>query len=181
MTPTKRKRILAISGSTRINSSNEMILRYIQEKYKEFLEIELYNGITDLPYFNPDVKDQELSPNVIEFRNKIQEADGVILCTPEYVFSLPGIIKNAIEWTVSTTVFSNKPVALIVASGLGEKAFESLKIIMKTIEAKFSDESTLLINGGRSKINNEGQITDQTTIDNIDRLILAFEQTMHEQ
>lgn len=181
MTLITRKRILAISGSTRLNSSNEMILSFIQEKYKEALDIELYNGIAALPYFNPDVKDQDLPPKVIEFRNKIKEADGVILCTPEYVFSLPGIIKNAIEWTVSTTVFSNKPVALIVASGLGEKAFEALNLIMKTIEAKFSEESTLLINGGRSKINSEGQITDQTTIENIDRLIHAFEQTMHEK
>ena len=69
----------------------------------------------------------------MHFRKSIEEADAVLICTPEYVFSLPGILKNALEWTVSTTVFSDKPTALLTASSSGEKAHESLLLVMKTL------------------------------------------------
>ncbi len=53
---------------------------------------------------------------VLAFRKQIAAADGVLICTPEYVFTLPGSLKNALEWCVSTTIFSQKPTGLITAS-----------------------------------------------------------------
>ena len=168
------KKILAISGSTRKNSANESILQTIKEVYGETLDVQMYDAIGTLPHFNPDPYPDEIPNPVLLFRKLVEEADGVIICSPEYVFSLPAVLKNALEWTVSTTIFSDKPVALIVASGLGEKAFDQLILIMKTLQAKIGDNATLLLQGARSKINNQGKIEDKKTLSEIDTLIRSL-------
>ena len=119
----EKLKILAISGSTKKNSSNEAILRFVAENFKNTTVVEVFDSIDKLPHFNPDVDKEALPAEVLNFRNQIQEANGILICTPEYVFSLPGSLKNAIEWNVSITNFSNKPVAFIVAAASGEKAF----------------------------------------------------------
>lgn len=177
----ERKKIFAISGSTRKNSSNESILKGIAELYKDTLALEIYDGIDKLPHFNPDIDNENLPQTVISFRDKIMTSDGVLICTPEYVFSLPGSLKNAIEWSVSTTLFSRKPVAIIVASASGEKALESLELIMKTIEAKVADNSKLLIRGAKGKIGINGEIKDQETLDKIKRLVESFIESIDEE
>ena len=158
----KRKSILAISGSTRKNSTSEAILRTIASLYEKSLDVHVYLSIDQLPHFNPDADTDEVDPRVTQFRGLIEHADGVLICTPEYVFSLPGTLKNAIEWTVSTTVFLNKPTAMIVASTGGEKAFESLELILKTVGANIPDRSRLLIQGARSKIGRQGDMPAET-------------------
>lgn len=175
---TSRKTILAICGSTRIHSSNEAILDSIATAYSEVLDIQLYTAIGELPHFNPDIDNEHVPLAVKSFRNLIDKADGVIICTPEYVFSLPGALKNAIEWTVSTTVFSDKPTGVIVASGLGEKAYESLLLIMKTVGAKVGEHSSLLIKGARSKVDDKGQLADQHTRKQLDSLMSSFINTL---
>lgn len=175
---TIRKKILAISGSTRGNSANESILKTIASLYQDRLDVEIYNGISTLPHFNPDVQGDQMHKSVRNFLESIENADGVIICTPEYVFSLPGTLKNAIEWTISTTVFLNKPAALIVASGMGEKAYESLTLIMNTVGVKLGEHSTLLIQGARSKLNDRGEIKDEMTFLEIEKLIRSFEDSM---
>ena len=166
-----KKKILAISGSTKKNSSNNSILKHIAETYQELLTVKIYDAIDQLPHFNPDLDNENPPAIVREFRDNIQSADGIIICTPEYVFSLPGSLKNAIEWNVSTTVFSNKPVAIIVASASGEKAFESLDLIMTTIEAKIKKDSKLLIKGVKGKIWANGEINDPYTSEKIEELV----------
>ena len=168
------KNILAISGSTRKYSSNRSILEHLAKSYKAVLKLEIFDGIDKLPHFNPDLDDGDVPKVVKDFRDKIEAADGLIICTPEYVFSLPGSLKNAIEWNVSTTVFSNKPVAIIVASASGEKAFESLTLVMTTIEAKIAEKSKLLIRGAKGKIDQNGEITDESIADDIKTLVNFF-------
>ncbi len=142
-------------------------------------EVEIYAGIAALPHFNPDIDDKEPPSSVENFRLKIEDAAGVLICTPEYVFSLPGTLKNALDWTVSTTVFSDKPVAIITASTSGEKAHESLDLIMTTLGVKMGEKSKLLIPGVRSKINTEGKISDETTWKEIKELCDSFIATMN--
>jgi NAD(P)H-dependent FMN reductase len=149
-----RKQVLAISGSIRENSSNEAILTAIAKAYPR-LDMRLYD-IGKLPYFNPDlVKEGSAVPLAVkDFYRRIDEADGVLICTPEYVFALPGALKNALEWTVSTTVLSYKPLAFIVASASGEKAFESLDLITKTLlQEPVEPDCKLLIMGAAGKVN----------------------------
>ncbi|MEP2024397.1 MAG: NAD(P)H-dependent oxidoreductase [Reichenbachiella sp.] len=167
------KNILAISGSIRQNSSNHVVLQYIGEKFCNEIDMELYQGIDQLPHFNPDY-DKEPSAEVVEFRKKIESADGIIICTPEYVFSLPGSLKNAIEWLVSTTALSGKPVALIVAAASGHKALESLDLIMTTLEANIPADCKLLIQGVKGKINSEGQLNDVDTKNKIEHNMKSF-------
>lgn len=176
---TKRK-IFAISGSTRKNSSNVKILHAIAGLYRDLLDVEVFDKIGQLPHFNPDLADD--APEAVrEFRKSIDEASGVLICTPEYVFSLPGSLKNALEWTVSTMIFSNKPVAFIVASAGGSKAFESLDLIMATLtQTSLIPECKLLIPGGRSKVNENGEISDATLVQIrhlIDSLITLIDRT----
>jgi len=167
-----KKKILALSGSTRSNSSNVQLLHFISTLSKEKFEMEIDHSIAELPFFNPDA--QVLPNTVLQFLNKIKAADGIMICTPEYVFSIPGMLKNALEWTVSTAAFSGKPVALITASSLGEIAHESLALIMKTLEAEFTEDTSILIQGIRGKISKEGMITDEETIKRIDKMLEAF-------
>jgi len=159
----RKTRILAITGSIRKNSSNFKILKYISDNIKTEFEVEIFEDLAEIPHFNPDL-DNENPPNKVTFfRNKINEADGVLICTPEYVFSLPGSLKNALEWCVSTTIFSNKNIGLITASASGEMGHEQLLLIMKTLEAKFQNNTQLLIQGIRGKINEEGKIINEET------------------
>ncbi|WP_431244573.1 NADPH-dependent FMN reductase [Flavobacterium sp. P21] len=173
--PSQKIKIFAIIGSTRKNSSNYKILKYISEKINSQFEIEIFEEIDQLPHFNPDL-DQETPPKkVTEFRNKIAQADGILICTPEYVFSLPGTLKNALEWCVSTTVFSGKRTGLITASASGEMAHEQLLLIMKTVEAKFENSEQILIQGIRGKVNDKGKIVNTSTEATLASFIHNFE------
>lgn len=167
------KKVFAICGSTRSNSSNQQLLCAIKELYINQLDIEIYNSLHLMPHFNPDMQDDALPSIIHQFRNSIKNADGVLICTPEYVFSLPGVLKNAIEWTIATTVFSEKPVALITASGLGQKAHEALLLIMKTIYACYTEDTQLLIQGARTKVS-ENRITDAEILSQIQTLMNSF-------
>ena len=148
------KKILAISGSTKKDSTNNRILVIIKEMYADKAEVEIYDGLSSLPFFNPDLDNENPPIEVTKFREAISQADAVVICTPEYVLSLPGVLKNALEWMVSSSTFSGKPVALITAAASGQKAQESLHLIMKTIEARFDEDMTLLIQGAKGKISN---------------------------
>lgn len=162
ITAMSKKKILAICGSTRAQSANLSIIHYVGKLLAEEVELEIYNELSLLPHFNPDL-DKENAPGIIEvLRSKIKDAEGVLICTPEYVFSLPGALKNALEWCVSTILFSEKPVALITASASGAKAHESLQLVMKTIGADVREETTLLIQGAKGKVN-DTEITDPVT------------------
>ena len=115
---------------------------------------------------------------VVDFRKQIEEADGVLICTPEYIFSLPGSLKNALEWTVATTVFDSKPTALIVASALGEHAFQELLLIMKTMSANYNEDTTMLISGIRSKFDANSELKDAVLKDKLMLLSNNFKKLM---
>jgi NAD(P)H-dependent FMN reductase len=173
---TNRKRILAISGSTRQQSTNTYLLAWISKLASAQFDIELCTPIDQLPHFNPDLDNEQLPDSVAQLRRNIDEADGVLICTPEYVFSIPGTLKNALEWTVSTTVFADKPVALITASTSGEKASEQLALLMNTVGARFDQQTQLLIQAARSKVGAEtiDPQTRQDLIHLIDALALQL-------
>lgn len=170
----QKKHILAISGSTRRDSVNLHILQAIAAMYHNEAVFDIFTGINELPHFNPDLDKDPLPPTVSAFRKKIELADGVLVCTPEYVFSLPGSFKNAIEWTVSTTLFSGKPAALVTASSSGEKAHESLGLLMRTVGVKLAGNGTLLIQAPKTKINDKGVITDLHTVTSLKNLVDDF-------
>lgn len=168
------KKILAICGSTRQVSANLQIIKALETMAGNAWELTPYTSLTQLPYFNQDVTDDEVAPSVKHFRQAIEAADAVLICTPEYVFSLPGILKNALEWTVSTTVFSDKSTVLVTASSSGEKAHESLVLVMKTLGVKTTDEACLWIPGVKSKLDAEGHVIDEALVTQLEKLVDAL-------
>lgn len=174
------KKILAISGSLRAASTNQKIIEAVARLAAPHLNFSLYQSLSEIPAFNPDLDAEgALLPAAVEdFRRQIKEADGVLICAPEYVFGVPGALKNAIDWTVSSGEFMNKPTALITASSSGAKAHESLLLTLKTLEAKIGENAALLISHARTKINAEGEITDRQVAEALKSLIESFTQTI---
>ncbi|MBL7932351.1 MAG: NAD(P)H-dependent oxidoreductase [Bacteroidia bacterium] len=168
------KNILIINGSASSNSSNERLIAKLVRLIDRDFNCSVFHELKLLPHFDPQLSVEKTPKLVLELRKKVEVADGIIICTPEYVFSIPSGLKNAIEWCVSTTVFSDKPCGLITASAHGAKAHEELQLIMNTIMAKLSSETNLLIQGIKGKINTEGEFTDENTRGEVDRFITAF-------
>lgn len=176
----KKKNILAIIGSASTNSTNLKLVETIARLTKNEFNVTIYNELKKLPHFDPELSTDNPPKEILEFRQSIEEADGIIISTPEYVFSIPSGLKNAIEWCISTIIFSDKPTGLITASSSGEKGHEELQLIMKTAMAKFTNETTLLIQGVKGKFNTQGNISDEETKKQLGYFIEAFLKLIHE-
>ncbi len=173
---TDKKNILAIIGSASKKSSNLKLVEKIAELAKNDFNLMIFDELSALPHFNPELSVENTPNKILEARQMIFNADGIIICTPEYIFSIPSGLKNLIEWCVSTTIFSDKPTGLITASASGEKGHEELQLLMKTIGASFIEPTTLLIKGIKGKCDEQGNLIDLETIDKLSKFIYAFNQ-----
>jgi chromate reductase len=109
--------ILAISGSLREKSLNSALLRCVISMIPSQVTVVNYSEMAQLPHFNPDLDlDEKVDAAVANWRRLIKKANGVLICTPEYARGVPGSLKNALDWVVSSGEFVNKPVAVISAS-----------------------------------------------------------------
>jgi chromate reductase len=169
-----KKNIFIINGSASSDSANHKLIHILQRLTNEAFEMTLCCDLKTLPHFDPELSSNNPPEKIIELRNHIQQADGIIICTPEYVFSIPSGLKNAIEWCIATTLFMDKPTGLITASASGKKAHEELQIIMQTAMAKFTDDTTLLIPGIKGKFDELGNLKDEETSERIGKFITAF-------
>lgn len=97
------------------------MIKAIAHLTSETFDEKIFEGLFNLPHFNPDLDNENVFELVKDFRRQLREADGVLICTLEYAIGVPGTLKNAIDWTVSKMGFSKKPVALITASLSGKK------------------------------------------------------------
>ena len=166
----KKKQILAISGSMRQHSINLSLIKAIIRLYSDKVNIKICKELSAIPHFSPDL-DNEIPPSgVSNFRNQLKEADGVLICTPEYAMGVPGTLKNAIDWIVSSMQLSHKPVALITASTAGQKAHQSLLDTLRIIEANISEGSQLLISQIKTKIKDDN-IIDPDTLQQVRKLV----------
>jgi NAD(P)H-dependent FMN reductase len=138
-------RILAISGSLRSASSNSVLLRVAAILAPEEFQIFLYEGLGDLPHFNPDFDGDEPCASVADFRNRLREADGVLISTPEYAHGVPGVLKNALDWLVRSGEFVDKPVCIINHLPRGEWALASLKEILTVMMACLIEETSFTL------------------------------------
>ncbi|MHA8061723.1 NADPH-dependent FMN reductase [Aquirufa beregesia] len=175
-----KKKILAIVGSASSNSSNLKLLQYVKTQFSSDFEVEIFDQLAQIPHFNPEQSQVDPPISVIEIRNRILIADGIMICSPEYIFSIPSVLKNVLEWCVATTVFSEKPTCLITASADGKMGDEELRLIMKTLNANFTVETSLLISGIRGKLDEEGNPLDSDLRANLKSLIHKFETLLTE-
>ncbi len=170
--------ILAVSGSLRSGSSNEAVITTAATLVAGEVDVIIYRGLGSLPHFDGS----ELPPSeVAGFRRLLMEADGVLICSPEYAFGVPGSLKNALDWTVSTGEFAGKPVALITAATGGDKAHASLRLTLTALSAHVVEDATLLIPFVRSKMNATNEISDGATIQAIKNIMDTFIQTIKDQ
>lgn len=167
------KKILAISGSLRAGSSNHAILRFFGQSTPKNVEYAIYDGLSRLPHFDPGLDNDDTPPSVTELRNLLADADGIVICTPEYAYGVPGSLKNALDWTVSSGSLLDKSLALITAAAGGENAHAALLLILGALSANVLN-STQLIPFIRSKMDGEGNITDVETTEKLKELFEAL-------
>ncbi|MFI1197816.1 NAD(P)H-dependent oxidoreductase [Micromonospora sp. NPDC020750] len=135
-------RILGVSGSLRQESFNTRLLAAVRPLAPAGMEIDLFDGLGELPLYNQDLDTRQGSPApVTRWRNAIREADGLIIVTPEYNSSIPGVVKNAIDWAsrpLMNAALHGKSVLTMVATpgrGLGRNALTDLGRVLHDCHA----------------------------------------------
>lgn len=149
--------IIAISGSSRKKSSTLKALNSLNKFVPSNVNYEIYDGIEKLPHFNRELDNDNPPAEVEVYRELLSRADGVIICTPEYIKGVPGVLKNAIEWLVSSAELYAKPVAVITASCDGENAHQALQLNLSMVNANVFDGGALLISGENNRLNEDGE------------------------
>jgi chromate reductase, NAD(P)H dehydrogenase (quinone) len=168
-------RILGISGSLRKSSSASALLRQAGELMPEQVEFKIYEDLEKIPAFDDG---RLIVVPVLNFIKQISEADAVFFCIPEYAFGVPGALKNALDWTVSTTVFSGKPVALITAASGGDKAHAAMSLTLTALGTKISENTQLLLSFIRTKLDEKGRLKDEAELQSMINVINALIQTI---
>jgi chromate reductase, NAD(P)H dehydrogenase (quinone) len=132
-------KIWAISGSARRRSTNTALLKAMQNIAPADVVINLFDSIRDLSVFSPDREGSDEPDTVRLFKRAISECDGLIISSPEYVRSIPGGLKNVIDWLVSGDQVIGKPVALVHVSHRGNDMLATLRTGLTTISSGFNE------------------------------------------
>jgi chromate reductase len=138
-------RLLAVCGSLRAVSTNLTLLKAAELLAPPGVVIELFVELAGLPHFNPDLDIDPAPPAVTEWREAVGRADGLIISSPEYARGVPGSLKNALDWLVSSDVFPEKPVALFNASDRSVAMQAALRLTLETMSARMVDAATITI------------------------------------
>ena len=160
-------KILGICGSLRKNSFNMHALRACSELMPEGMTMQIAE-IGDIPLFNQDVYDAGLPAPAKRFRDQVAAADGLLIASPEYNFSLSGALKNAIDWgsRPPNQVFLEKPIAIFSATGGplgGARVQYDLRRILGQLVAHVQPKPEVFIGAAQTKFDAQGKLTDETT------------------
>lgn len=159
-------RILAISGSLRDGSYNTALLRALREEAPEGVEVDIWQGLKVIPPYDQD-DDVVPGPEAVEaFRELVRESDAVFFATPEYNSSVPGALKNALDWAsrpMATNAFRNKPVAVIGSSAGMFGAVWAQAELRKVLAAMGARVAEVEVAIGRAteKFDDEGRLLDE--------------------
>ncbi|MGA9853645.1 MAG: NAD(P)H-dependent oxidoreductase [Gammaproteobacteria bacterium] len=159
--------VIAFAGSLRSGSYNKLALKAAMELKPADMEIECFD-IAPIPLYNEDVREKGFPSVVGEFREKIRAADALLMVTPEYNFSMPGVFKNAIDWASRPPdqPFNDKPVAIMGASGsiLGTaRAQYHLRQTCVFLNMHLINKPEVLIAQAQNKFDTSGRLIDETT------------------
>jgi len=166
-----KKTILIVPGSLRKNSSSYKLVDVIAKYLPDDFEFKVFDGTGELPHFNDA---DEPSDKVLNWRSSISEAAGVLFITPEYAYGVPGTLKNALDWTVSSGELVNKPSALITASTGGDHAHKALLLILGALTSPPGPGCELLISFIRAKLDSNGKIIDPALETRLRDLVYAL-------
>jgi NAD(P)H-dependent FMN reductase len=174
--------ILAISGSLRAASSNTALLRAASLLARDGVEVRLYEGLAQLPPFNPDLDvepDRDgsvelLPPPVRDLRAQVLGADGLLIACPEYAHGVPGAFKNALDWLVGDLDFAGKPVALLNAAPRAHHAQAALAETLRTMAACLVTEAPLSVPVPNRGLDADAILGDPTLVDGLRAAIDAL-------
>lgn len=170
--------IIAIVGSISKDSNNKKLVEFMKERYKEKLNIEIL-PIEGLPMYNEDIEND--APKVVqELREKIKQSDGILFATPEYNHSIPGVLKNAIDWFSRVDrVMIDKP-SFVVGVSMGNlgtvKAQMHLRQILNSggVATMNLPGNEVFIGTIQDKIDKDGRLIDEGTIKYLDLVVENF-------
>lgn len=169
------KTILGISGSLRAGSFNTACLKAIEAHLSDSARL-VYADIAAIPHYNGDVEAAGDPTAVTRFKQQIAQADAIVIATPEYNYSIPGVLKNAIDWASRPAYksgFVGKPVGIVSASMAGTggvRAQGHLKTILGGVLAHVLPMPDVQVAAAHRVVDDGGIITDQTTLNYLHRL-----------
>jgi chromate reductase, NAD(P)H dehydrogenase (quinone) len=158
-------KVLGISGSLRRDSYNTKLLRAAEELLPSDVELEFYEGLKEIPPFDEDDDVYPAPASVAALRQAVAEADAVLISTPEYNVSIPGQLKNALDWVsrpIATNTLRNKPVAVVGASTGAFGAVWSqaeLRKVLATIGARVV-EGDVAVGHAPTRFDDDGYLVD---------------------
>ena len=166
--PTRRLTVLGVCGSLRRASYNRMALREAQKLAPADMTIEAFESLGQIPLYDEDLEKQGLPAPVQEFRARIKAADALLLVTPEYNYSVPGVLKNAIDWASRPPEqpFQDKPMAIMSA---GPGAFGGvrcqyhLRQCFVYLDAKLLNRPEVFVGQAGQKFAEDGTLKDEAT------------------
>lgn len=180
MDTNKKTKVIAFAGSLRKGSFNKALISAAKELAPEGMEIEIFD-IAGIPLYNQD--DEKIPPKtVVEFKEAIRNADAVLIATPEYNYSIPGVLKNAIDWAsrpYDSNPFKGKPAAIMSASGSilgGSRAQYHLRQVFVFLDVHPLNKPEVIVPLAQEKIDAEGRITDQHTRERVKELLVALKE-----
>ncbi|MEW2412438.1 NADPH-dependent FMN reductase [Streptomyces sp. NPDC046866] len=179
-------KILAISGSLREGSYNTALVRAAQKFAPGDLDIEIYEGLRDIPPYDTDHDVDPAPVAVADLRRRIIEADGLFIATPEYNYGVPGVLKNALDWASRPALNSSltgKPIAIAGAAPTNfgtVRAQLSLRQSFLWTDSKVVGKPELCIFRANERFDEAGNLTDETTIEILHQLLATLGQKIRE-
>ncbi|MGE5101230.1 MAG: NADPH-dependent FMN reductase [Deltaproteobacteria bacterium] len=173
-------RILGIAGSLRRESLNRKLLRAAVELAPPHTTVDIFDRLGDIPPYNDDVREMGRPEPVVALDKAVRECDGLLVVTPEYNYSIPGVLKNAIDWVSrppQTTPLKHKPAALMSAStGIsgGMRAQYHLRQAFVFTETYVMLKPEVIIPKAAERFDGSGRLADQPTRDFIGSFLVAF-------
>jgi len=137
--------VLTLCGSLRAASSNRSLLCATERIAPANVVFEHFEGIGDLPHFNPDIETGPLPAAVATLRARVENADALLISCPEYARGIPGAFKNALDWLVGGHEFPGKPIALFNASPRASDAQAQLRLVLTTMSGRVVDEAAIAV------------------------------------
>ncbi|HVV86775.1 MAG TPA: NADPH-dependent FMN reductase [Kofleriaceae bacterium] len=171
-------RLVGIAGSVRKASLNRALLRALGGVLPDGTTLELFDGLSALPTFDPDSPAEP--PSVVALKQAIAGADGLVIATPEYNYSLPGVLKNAIDWASRPPMLSplrGRPVGIVsAATGIsgGMRAQYHLRQILVFTDSPAMPQPEVIIPKAHERFDAHGELIDEATRELLRRFAAAL-------
>ena len=172
--------VISICGSLRKGSFNAALQRTLPELAPDMMTIEALPGIGEMPLYNADIRAEGFPDSVTAMGESIRKADGIIICSPEYNYSIPGALKNAIDWLsrLQDQPFADKPILLQSATAgvLGGARMQyHLRQVMIYLDAMVFNRPEVFIGSASTKFDADLKLTDAATRDIVQKQLAGFE------